>query len=101
MEIVTGEQVRAARALLRMQATAFAAAADIGIATLKRLEMTRGPIEAAERETIQRVVSACRKLGVIFIGAGMDSDTGGPGVRFIRHSPPPVPKRLAKAKSRK
>jgi hypothetical protein len=101
MTTLTGEQVRAARALLRMQAKPFAAHVGIGIATLLRLEMTRGPVEGAEPETIQKVVDACRRLGVVFIGAGKGSDRGGPGVRFIRHSPAPAPKRAARTAKRK
>lgn len=100
MDTLTGEQVRAARAMLRMEATAFASAVGIGDATLKRLEMTRGPIEGAEPETIQNVIKTCRQLGVVFIPAGKGSDNGGPGVRFVRHSPPVVPKRAARKKGK-
>ena len=42
----TGEQIRAARAILRMEQTTLAAKAGVSVETVKRLEKFDGPLEA-------------------------------------------------------
>lgn len=75
--MLRGEQIRAARALTRMEQSVLAEASGLSLPTIKRLEMTYGPISAntATEEAIRR---AFGEAGVVFI----DADDEGPGVRL-------------------
>jgi predicted transcriptional regulator len=81
--IPTGEQIRAARALLRMEQAALAAAAGVSLESVKRLEKMRGPVRA-NIATVEKLVIAFRQAGAVFVEA---DDNGGPGVRLRRNSP--------------
>ncbi len=72
-----GEQIRAARALARMEQAALAAAADLSVPTIKRLEKMAGPI-SANTGTEAAIRAAFAAVGVIFL----DADSQGPGVRL-------------------
>jgi transcriptional regulator with XRE-family HTH domain len=75
--MLTGEQIRAARALARMDQIKLAAAAGLSLPTIKRLEKMEGPISAnTNTETALR--RAFGDHGVIFI----DENGEGPGVRL-------------------
>lgn len=74
---VTGEQLQAARALLRWSQQDLANAATIPLATLKRVEGSRGPARGTY-ESVMRMVGALEAAGVIFI----PENGGGPGVRL-------------------
>ena len=78
--MLTGEQLKAARALVRMEMKAVAEAAG-SFDTVKRLEMFRGPI-SANTNTEAALRRAFRDVGVIFI----DENGDGPGVR-LRKAP--------------
>jgi transcriptional regulator with XRE-family HTH domain len=77
MEMLTGAQIRAARALLRWSADELAGAAKVGVATVRRAERIDGKpsMTEANKEAIHR---ALESAGVEFI----DKDGGGPGVRL-------------------
>jgi len=75
--MLTGEQIKAARALARMDQTALATAAGISLDTVKRLEQLRGPI-SANTTTEAAIRRAFTETGVIFI----DENGEGPGVRL-------------------
>ena len=75
--MLTGEQLKAARALLRLEQRAVAGASGLSFETIRRLEMTRGPI-SANTKTEEALRRAYRELGVIFI----DENGDGPGVRM-------------------
>ena len=72
-----GEQIRAARALARIEQAALAAASGISLPTVKRLEKIAGPI-SANTGTEAAIRRAFDGLGVLFI----DADAQGPGVRL-------------------
>ncbi len=74
---VTGEQIRAARALVRWEQADLASAAGVSLETIKRLEGTRGPVSAHAR-TLDAIKAALAEVGVVFI----DSNGQGPGVRL-------------------
>jgi hypothetical protein len=74
--IVTSEQVRAARALLRWEQKDLAAATKISLPTIKRLETIRGDLPAQAR-TIEAFRLAFEKAGVEF------TDGDQPGVKLI------------------
>jgi hypothetical protein len=80
--VLTSEQVRAARALLRWEQTDLAEASGISLPTIKRLEVQPGPLPA-QRATIDSLKSALERQGIAFLG---DEDGGGRGVRLRRFS---------------
>ena len=75
--MITGEQIRAARALLRLDQAELAEKAGISLETVKRLERLRGPITANTMTelALRRAFTSC---GVLFI----EENGGGVGVRF-------------------
>src|ERR1700745_1784581 len=75
-KLLTGAQIRAARALLRWSADELAGAAKVGVATVRRAERTDGKpsMTEANKEAIHR---ALESAGVEFI-----NEDGGPGVRL-------------------
>ena len=75
--MLTGEQIRAARALLRWEQKDLAEAAQVSDQTIKRLEKMRGQV-SGQLGTVQRIKNAMEKAGVKFINAG----DNGAGVRL-------------------
>lgn len=76
---MTGEQIRAARALARMEQTALATAADVSVETVKRLERVKGVIVSMNIKTDAAIRKAFEAAGVIFIDGDAEH---GPGVRL-------------------
>ena len=76
--ISTG-QVRAARALLRWTAEDLANAAEVGVATIRRMEVLDG-VPAGNVKTLVAIQQALEDAGIEFIGNPDD----GPGVRLRR-----------------
>ncbi len=74
--ISTG-QVRAARALLRWTAEDLANAAEVGVATIRRMEVLDG-VPAGNVKTLIAIQQALEVAGIEFIGSPDD----GPGVRL-------------------
>jgi predicted transcriptional regulator len=74
---VSIRQVKAARSLLAWSQEDLAAAADVSIPTIKRLEAHDGPLGGRD-ETGMRIRSALESAGVDFI----DENGGGLGVRL-------------------
>ena len=74
---VSIRQVKAARALVHWSQEELAAAADISIPTIKRLEATDGPL-GGRAGTTEKIRAALESAGVEFI----DENGGGPGVRL-------------------
>ena len=79
--MLTGEQIRAARGLARMEQAELAQRAELSAQTVKRLERTVGPI-AANTSTEARIRKAFSDAGVIFI----DENGGGAGVRLRKRA---------------
>jgi transcriptional regulator with XRE-family HTH domain len=75
--MLTAEQIRAARALTRLEQSELAAASGVSLPTIKRLEAQRGPISANTR-TETAIREALEAAGAIFIA----SNGEGPGVRL-------------------
>jgi transcriptional regulator with XRE-family HTH domain len=72
---LTGEQIRAARALARIEQTELARRASLSLETIKRLERIRGPVEANAR-TLRSIQRAFETIGITFHG----DETGRVGV---------------------
>jgi hypothetical protein len=75
--MVTSEQLKAARGLIRWDQKDLAAASGISLPAIKRLEQLPGPL-AAQARTIEAIRLAFEKAGVEFIA----ENGGGPGVRI-------------------
>ncbi len=65
MTSITGEQLRAGRALARLQQAEFAKMAGVSLETVKRLERFRGAVEANSR-TLEAIENAFASIGVVF-----------------------------------
>jgi hypothetical protein len=76
--MLTAEQVRAARALLRWDQSVLAEKAAISVETIKRLERMEGPLMETRSSTLVAIERALQAAGVIFI----ESNGEGPGVRL-------------------
>ena len=77
MALVTGAQLRAARALLRMEQEKLAEAAGISAATIRKLENSEGQLDG-RLSTIRALQHALEEAGVEFI----PGNGSGPGVRL-------------------
>ena len=75
--MITSGQIRAARALLRWKSAQLAEAADIGYATIKRIELMDG-VPSGHVKTLAAIKAALEKAGVEFIGTPEE----GAGVRL-------------------
>ncbi len=82
---MTSEQLRAARAMARMEQSALAEAAGVSVETIKRLEKMDGDLSATRVATLKALQSALEAAGVIFVPGNGD----GPGVRSRKPLPTP------------
>ena len=75
--MISTEQIRAARALLRWTAQNLADASGIGVATIRRMELMDG-VPSGQVRTIEALRVALEAAGVDFVGSPSDE----PGVRL-------------------
>lgn len=75
--IITGEQLRAARAMVRIEQADLARRANVSVETIKRLERTEGPV-SANVQTVDAIVRALEVAGIEFTNGAQ------PGVRLPR-----------------
>ena len=68
--MLTAEQLRAARALIRWDQSVVAERAGISIETVKRLEKLDGPLMATKTATLHAIEEAFRVAGVEFTNGG-------------------------------
>ena len=78
--MLTGLQMRAARALLRWSHQRLAETSGIGIATIQRAESEDG-VPGVHARTLNAIQSALETGGVVFLDPGKH-EAGGPGVRL-------------------
>lgn len=81
---ITADQLRAARALLKMEQRALAEAADVPVQTLKRYEGSTGPL-TGNYQNISAIIRVLEDRGIIFLADG-EATVGGPGVRIAARS---------------
>jgi len=74
---LTGAQIRAGRAMLRISAQELADLAGIGVATVRRSEAVDGTI-GVHYANSKAMQAALQGAGILFLG----TDGGGPGVRL-------------------
>ena len=84
--VLTGQQIRAARAILRLKAIELAEKAGVGLSTVQRAEAVDGPAPMirANMDVIRRTLEAC---GIEFL----PEDGGGGGVRLRLPGGAPAP----------
>jgi len=75
--LITSDQIRAARALLRWSGKDLAEKTGLGFSTLMRLEVLDG-VPSAQAKTLENIQKAFEKAGVEFIGTPEE----GAGVRW-------------------
>lgn len=76
--MVSTNQLRAARVLLRWTAQDLADASGIGVATIRRIEVMEGVPLGRHVRTLSAIQTALESAGIEFIGSPDDA----PGVRL-------------------
>jgi len=85
--LITGRQLRAARALMGWEQAELARRARVAIGTIRRMESFEREI-GSRTSTLSQVLSTLERAGIEFLNGGS------PGVRL---HPVPVPERRRKA----
>ncbi|MEW6318148.1 MAG: transcriptional regulator [Pseudomonadota bacterium] len=75
--MISSDQIRGARALLRLSQAELAEAAEVSLETIKRLELMEGELKT-RLDTLTKIKAALEKSGVEFI----PENGGGAGVRL-------------------
>ncbi len=81
--MITADQIRAARALVRWSARVLAEMSGVSLPTIQRMESANG-VPTGLSKTLEAIERALEKAGVEFI----DENGGGPGVR-LKQTPSP------------
>lgn len=79
--MITGPQMRAARALLGIDQKTLAELAGLSVPTIQRMEASGGNVRGVV-ESLTKVIAALERAGVELIGENAVSTTGGRGVRL-------------------
>lgn len=79
--MITGRQLKAARALLNMDQRTLAEISEVSLATIRRMEASPGTVRS-NVDTLVKIVEALDREGVLLIAEGADSFEGGRGVRL-------------------
>lgn len=86
--MITGPQMRAARALLGIDQKTLAERAGLSVPTVQRMEASAGNVRGVV-DSLTKVVTALEQAGIELIAEGVPSTAGGRGVRL--KSPPQTP----------
>ena len=79
--MITGVQLKAARALLGIDQRTLAEAADLSLPTIQRMEGSDGDIRG-NIDSLVKLIAALETAGIELIGEGVVSEGGGRGVRL-------------------
>jgi transcriptional regulator with XRE-family HTH domain len=79
--MMTGPQLRAARALAGIDQRALADKAGLSVPTIQRMESSDGVVRG-NVDSLMKLVTAFEKLGIELINEGAASEPGGRGVRL-------------------
>jgi hypothetical protein len=82
---ISGNQVKAARALAGFDQKVLAERAEVGINTIRNLEAAGAANVRGRTETVDAIVAALKSAGVIFV----EENGEGPGVRLRKRLPDP------------
>lgn len=80
--MITGSQMKAARALLGLDQKDLARLAGLSLPTIQRMEASPGVVRAVV-DSLEKVSNALTTEGVELIAAGSRSEGAGRGVRLI------------------
>jgi len=86
--MITSGQVRAARALLGIDQRMLAEKSGLSVPTIQRMEASEGTVRG-NIESLTKLVDALEQAGIILIGEGGSSASGGRGVRLREGSVAP------------
>jgi transcriptional regulator with XRE-family HTH domain len=81
IDVITGAQMRAARALLGIDQRELAQRSGLSLPTIQRMEASNGVVRG-NVDSLMKLVDALAANGIELIGAGATSSTGGRGVRL-------------------
>jgi transcriptional regulator with XRE-family HTH domain len=76
-KMLTSDQIRAARALVRWSAEDLAKESGVGLSTIRRIEGAQG-VPSASAKNLALIQEALERAGVQFV----EGNGGGPGVRL-------------------
>jgi len=79
--MITGPQMRAARALLCIDQKTLAELAGLSVPTIQRMEASSGNVRGVV-DSLTKVIAALERAGVELIGEGSVKTSGGRGVRL-------------------
>jgi predicted transcriptional regulator len=79
--LLTGAQLRAARALLGIDQKTLADRAGVSLPTIRRMEASPGIVRGVV-DSLMKIVEALNRSGLEVIGDGVQSNGGGRGVRL-------------------
>ena len=79
--MITGTQIRAARALLGIDQRELAQRAGLSLPTIQRMESSDGVVRG-NVDSLMKLVDALAAGGIELLGEGASSDGGGRGVRL-------------------
>jgi len=85
--MITGPQMKAARALLGIDQRQLAEMAGLSLPTVQRMESADGVVKC-NVDSLVRVVEALTAAGVELIAEGADSSGQGRGVRLVGRKDP-------------
>ena len=80
--MITGAQMKAARALLGLEQKELARLSSVSLPTIQRMESSDGIVRAVV-DSLEKVVNALNEAGVELIGSGARSEGTGRGVRLL------------------
>lgn len=80
--VLTGCQVRMARAALRISAAELARGSGVSERTVWRIEQTDGVPTKATVESVERIRVFLESRGVTLLPEDQDARNGGPGIRY-------------------
>ena len=81
--MITGSQMKAARALLGIDQKELARRAGVSLPTIQRMEASNGSVRAIV-DSLEKVIGALNEAGVELIGPGARSEGEGRGVRLLK-----------------
>ena len=80
--MITAGQMRAARALLRIDQRTLAELSGLSLPTIQRMEASDGVVRG-NVDSLMKLVGALQRAGIELIGENAPSTIGGRGVRLV------------------
>ena len=80
--MISGGQMRAARALLNMDRKTLAELSGLSMPTIQRMETSKGSVRS-NVESLEKIINTFKAAGIALISDEQQSLSGGRGVRLI------------------